>query len=189
MKAGSITKGIYLVWNNEPVLVVDKEFFNPGKGAAVVRLKLKNVKTGNVVKQVLRTDEPVQEIFVENKKAQFMYQDQENFVFVDPKTFEQLEVSAKLIGEDKYYMLPEETYRITIYNDEPVGVVLPLKMIFEIVETESGAKGDTVTSAMKDAVLQTGLEVKVPLFIKKGERIIVSTQTGEYVARADKGDS
>ncbi len=184
IKASNISKGMFLSWQDQPVLVVDKEFFNPGKGTAVVRLKLKNLKTGQVTKEVLRTDELVKEITVEQRKMQFIYKLGNNFVFVDQRTFEQQEVPAQLIGDDQYFIKEGQEYKISIYQDKPLAVILPLKMEFVVLETETGAKGNTVTAATKNAVLETGLVVKVPLFIKKGEKILVNTETREYVGRA-----
>jgi elongation factor P len=184
LKAGNITRGMFLNWHNQPVLVVDKEFYNPGKGSAVVRLKLKNLKTNQTTKEVLPTNGTVQEVAVEHKKMQFLYQMEKNFVFVDPRTFEQLEVPQTVVGEDRYFIKEGEEYKISLYQDEPLAVIVPLKMKFTVVETEAGAKGDTVTGATKNVTLDTGLTIKAPIFIKKGEKILVNTETREYVSRA-----
>jgi elongation factor P len=183
VKAGSITKGMFLQWRGEPVLVVDKEFFNPGKGSAVVRLKLKNLKTGNVVKEVLRTDEMVDEIQVNHRKVQFLYKNGDQFVFIDPKTYEQIEVEKRVIGESEKFIKEGEKYSLAVWEDQIVSITLPKKIVFEVVNTEAAARGDTVTGATKLATLDNGAVVKVPLFIKKGEKVIVNTETGEYVGR------
>ena len=104
IKAGSITKGMFLNWRGDPVMVVDKEFFNPGKGAAVVRLKLKNLKTGNVIKEVLKTDRGVDDINVQLKKSQFLYKSGDQYVFMNSRTYEQMEVDEKSVGDCKQFI-------------------------------------------------------------------------------------
>jgi len=183
VKAGSITKGMFLQWRGNPVLVVDKEFFNPGKGLAVVRLKLKDLKNGRVVKEVLRTDEGVEEIQVNHRRVQFLYQNGDQYVFMDPRTYEQIEVDQKVIGEGEKFIKEGEEYKLAIWEGKAVGISLPKKMVFEVVKTEKSVKGDTVTGATKPATLDNGTVIKVPLFIKEGEKVIVNTQTGEYVSR------
>lgn len=184
VKAGSIGKGDFLNWKERAALVVGKEFFNPGKGRAVVRLKLKDVQNGHVLKHTLLTDEAVEKISVEYRQAQFLYKDDEEFVFADPVSFAQWEVPPGLIGDDLVFLKEGEIYRICFYNQQPLAVILPKKMTLLIAQTEAGAKGDTVTGATKNATLETGLVVKVPLFVKKGEKVIVSTEKREYLKRA-----
>lgn len=183
IKAGSVTKGVYLNWRGEPTLVLDKEFHNPGKGSAVVRLKLYGLTSGSVVKEVLKTDESVEEISVERRPAQFMYLAGDQFVFVHPHTFEQYEVEGKIVGDKKGFIKEGSEYQLVVYQGEVIGVVLPMKMALKIIETEDAVKGDTVTGATKSAKLETGITVKVPLFIKNGEEIYVNTETKEYVSR------
>lgn len=183
IKAGSIVKGMYLNWRGEPTLVVDKEFFNPGKGAAVVRLKLKGLTSGNVVREVLKTDEQVEEITVENRPAQFLYADGNQYVFINPHTYEQYEVEASIVEDYQGLIKEGNEYQLALYQGRVVGLKLPKKMVFEVVETENAVKGDTVTGATKPAKLDTGLAIKVPLFVKKGDRIVVNTETKEYVSR------
>jgi len=163
--------------------VVDKEFFNPGKGAAVVRLKLKGLKSGNVVREVLKTDELVEEINVDHRPAQFLYFDGNHYVFMNPKTYEQYQVEPALVADYQGLIKEGQEYQLALYQDRVVGLRLPKKMVFEVIETEKAVKGDTVTGATKPAKLDTGLIIKVPLFVKKGDQIIVNTETGEYVSR------
>jgi len=183
IKAGTITKGLYIDWKHEPTLVVEKEFFNPGKGAAVVRLKLKGLLNGNVTREVLKTDEQVEEITVENRAAQFLYQTGDQLTFMHPHSFEQFQVEKKVAAESKGYIKEGVEYQLVIYQGNVIGVVIPKRMNFKVIETEDAVKGDTVTGASKSAKLDTGIEIKVPLFIKKNEEIIVNTDTGDYVGR------
>ena len=183
IKAGSISKGMYILWKNEPFFVVDKEFFNPGKGAAVVRLKIKGLTSGNLLREVLKTDDQVEEIVVDHFSAQYLYKTSDQFVFMNPRSFDQYQVDGDIIGEDKQYLKEGAEYRLESYQDKIIGICLPKKMVFEVTEAEDEAKGDTVTGATKPVKIETGLVVKVPLFIRKGEKIFVNTQTGEYVSR------
>jgi len=183
IKAGSITKGMFLDWNGDPVIIADKEFYNPGKGAAVVRLKIKNLKTGNVAKEVLRTDEGVEEIDVQLKKSQFLYKTGDQFVFMNNRSYEQIEVDQKVVEDVKQFIKEGEEYGLSIWQDEVIAVLLPKRIVFEIAKTEQAIKGDTVTGSTKPATLDNGAVIQVPLFIKKGERVIVSTETGQYVGR------
>lgn len=182
IKAGGVTKGMYLNWRGEPVLVLDKEFCNLGRGAAIVRFKLKGLKSGNIIKETFKTDNLLEEVSVEQCSAQFLYKSGDNFVFMNPHDYQQHEVKASLIDE-KGFIREGNTYQLVIYQGRVIGVKLPKKMSFKIVKTERSIKGNTVTGASKPAVLDTGLTIKVPLFIKKEETIIVNTETKEYVSR------
>ena len=183
IKAGSVNKGIFLKWKDRAVLVVDKEFFNPGKGRAVIRLKIKDVQTGRVLKHTLLTDEIVEKIAVEYRRAQFLYAADKQLVFADPVSFEQWEIPAPLIGNDLVFLKEGQIYRICFYNQEALGVIIPKKMTLSITQTEAGAKGNTVSGATKNATLEAGLVIKVPLFVKQGEKVIVNTEKRTYLKR------
>lgn len=163
-------------------MVVEKEFHNPGKGAAVVRLKLRGLKTGNVTKEVIKTDQEIEEATVEHKPVNFLYKG-ENFVFVSPFTFEQYEVEPKILAGEEGFIKEGEEYQIAIYEGRVIGVRMPKKIVFEVTEAEDSSRGDTVTGATKPVKLDSGLVVQVPLFIKKGEKILVNTETKEYMGR------
>ncbi len=184
IKAGSITRGIFLRFYGNLVLVVDKEFFNPGKGAAVVRLKLKNLQTGRTRRQVLKTDEAVELIEVDKRRLQYLYRQGENFIFIDPQTYEQVEVAGDLLADLEGLLKEGESYLLSFYKQRPLAVEPPKKLVLEVSKTQEAVKGDTVTAATKEAVLETGLTVRVPLFIKQGEKIIINCERREYVSRA-----
>ncbi len=183
IKAGSITKGTFLKWRGDPVMVTDKEFFNPGKGSAVVRVKFKNLKTGNAVREVFRTDDGVEDINVQLKKSQFLYKSGDQYVFMNNRTYEQIEVDEKAVGDSKQFIKEGEEYGLSIWQEEVIAILLPKRIVFEIAKTEQAIKGDTVTGATKPATLDNGAVIQVPLFIKKAEKVIVSTETGEYIGR------
>ncbi len=183
LKSNTVVRGTYLKWRGEPVVVADKEIFAPGKGSAVSRLKLKNLVTGKVLKEVLKTTEMVEEIEVNRRKVQYSYMSGQSVVFMDMRTFEQFEVDEQVMGEDKRFLKEGVDYDLVIWEGKTLSVELPKKMTFKVVEAEDSVKGNTVTAADKGAKLDNGLVVKVPLFIKAGEEIVVSTEDGGYVSR------
>lgn len=176
-------KGIYLLFHEEPHMVMDITFVSPGKGSAFYRTKLKNLYTGRVIEYTYKSGEKVEEVIVETHEAEYSYFDGSNYVFIEPRTFEQYMVPTEIIGDDKVYLKEGLLYRIKFYEEKPVGVTLPKSIVCTVVEAENSVKGDTATSAMKNAVLDTGAKVLVPLFIKSGEEIIISTETGAYLSR------
>lgn len=176
-------KGIYLLFHEEPHMVVDITFVSPGKGSAFYRTKLKNLYSGRVVEYTYKSGEKVEEVLVETHEAEYSYFDGSNYVFIEPRTFEQYMVAAEIIGDDKVYLKEGLLYRIKFYDEKPVGVTLPKSIVCTVVETENSVKGDTATSAMKNAVLDTGAKVLVPLFIKTGDEIMISTESGAYLSR------
>lgn len=177
-------KGMYVLFQDEPNMITDISFVSPGKGSAFYRTKLKNLFTGRVVEFTYKSGEKVEEVMVETHEAEYSYFDGSNYVFIEPRTFEQYSVPEEIIGEDKVYLKEGGLYRIKFYDEKPVGVMPPKTITCKIVESENSIKGDTATNAMKNAVLDNGLKVLVPLFIKQGEEIIVNTETGTYVSRA-----
>jgi len=176
-------RGIYIIFQNEPYMVVDTFFVSPGKGSAFYRTKLKNLYTGRVLEYTYKSGEKVEEVLVETHEAEYSYFDGSNYVFIEPRTFEQYMVPVEIIGDDKVYLKEGLLYRIKFYDEKPVGVGLPKTIAFKVVEAENSIKGDTATNATKQAVLDTGMKVLVPLFIKAGEEILVSTETGQYLSR------
>jgi len=174
---------MYILFQNEPHMVVDISFVSPGKGSAFYRTKLKNLFTGRVVEYTYKSGEKVEEVLVETHEAEYSYFDGANYVFIEPRTFEQFMVPVEVMGDDKVYLKEGILYRIKFYDDKPVGVTLPKSIICTIVEAENSVKGDTATSAMKYATLDTGARVLVPLFVKVGEEISISTDGGTYLSR------
>ncbi len=185
IKAGAIEKGMYISIKNEPFCVVEREFVNPGKGSAFARLKLKNLRTGQVLKPVMKTQETVEEIDVQDKPCQYLYSDEDNYFFMDTETYEQFEIPVEAFKEKKLFMKEGETYKVMLWGEKPLDIILPYKIVYKVTEASEGIKGDTVTGASKIVKLETGLEVKVPIFIKQGEKIMVNTETREYVERVN----
>jgi elongation factor P len=162
---------------------VDITFVSPGKGSAFYRTKLKNLYSGRVVEYTYKSGEKVEEVLVETHEAEYSYFDGTNYVFIEPRTFEQYTVSSEVMGDDKVYLKEGLLYRIKFYEENSVGVTLPKSIICTVMEAENSVKGDTATTAMKPAILDTGAKVLVPLFVKVGDEISISTETGEYLSR------
>ncbi len=186
VKAGSLEKGMCILYKQDPFLIAEREFVNPGKGSAFVRLKLKNLQTGQVLKPVLKSQESVEEIEVIDRESQYLYADGESYHFMDTETYEQYSVPKEGFEEKELLMKEGETFQIVFWENLPIDIELPYKVVYKVVEAQEGVKGDTVTGATKTVKVETGLEVKVPLFIKEGENILVNTETREYVERVNQ---
>ena len=171
------------MYHEEPHMVVDITFVSPGKGSAFYRTKLKSLFTGRVMEYTFKSGEKIEEVLVETHEAEYSYFDGSNYVFIEPRTYEQYAVPVEIIGEDKVYLKEALLYRIKFYDDKPVGLTLPKSIVCTVVESENSVKGDTATSASKMAILDTGAKVQVPLFVKVGDEISISTENGTYLSR------
>jgi elongation factor P len=185
IKAGQISKGMSLRFKGDPCIVMEREFVNPGKGSAFVRLKLKNLISGSVIKETIKSQDQVEDILVEYKEAQYLYSDSESYHFMDNSTFEQYAIPVEGLEERKNYLKEGETYQLIFWEDHPIDIKLPFKIVLSVTNAQHAVKGDTVSNITKSVVTETGLEVKVPIFIKEGDRILVNTETGEYVERVN----
>jgi elongation factor P len=183
IKVVNIVKGTFLKWRGELVVVAEKEFYSPGKGAAVIRLKLKNVQNGKVIKEVLKTTENIEEIQVLHQKVQFMYKTKDNYIFMNPFTYEQVEIPKELVGNLENYIKEGEDYTVALWEGKPVELQVPKKMSFKVIKSEETARGNTVTGATKPVTLDNNAVVQVPLFVKEGDEISLNTETGEYAGR------
>ena len=186
IKAGAIDKGMCLLHKGAPYLVTEREFVNPGKGSAFVRLKLKNLKNGSVLRETMKSQDSVEDIIVDDLPCQYLYADGENYHFMDNESYEQFEVPTAGMEDKGLFMKEGETYKIAMWDGTPIDIEIPYKIVYEVTEAEDAVKGDTVTGATKIVTVETGLKVKVPIFIKQGERIMVNTETKEYVERVNK---
>lgn len=185
IKAGQIDKGTALLIKGQPFVCIEREFVNPGKGSAFVRLKLKSPATGQVLSETMKSQDNAEDIEVEDVDYQYMYKDAENYVLMSNLTFEQAEVPISMFPDYQYLMHEGDTYRCSVWNDQILSIMLPAKMVYVIAECEDAVKGDTVQGTTKNAVTDCGLQIKVPIFIKKGEKVRVNTETKEYLERVN----
>ncbi len=183
MKAGQLEKGMYILFKNEPYLVVDREFVNPGKGSAFVRCKIKGVKNGQILKETIKSQDSVDPADVEQKKGQYLYVDGSAYFFMDEESYEQYQLIYTGYEYIKDFAKEGESYQLVFFNGDLIDVILPLKVKLVVSSAQEAIKGDTATSVTKMVECETGLQVKVPGFIKEGDTIVVNTSTREYVER------
>ncbi|MBP3761553.1 MAG: elongation factor P [Ruminococcus sp.] len=184
ISAGDFRNGVTFELDGQVVQVVEFQHVKPGKGAAFVRTKYKNVITGSVVETSFNPTAKFPTAFVERKDMQYSYNDGDLYYFMDMETYEQLPVSASVLGDNFKFVKEEMICKILSYKGNVFGVEPPNFVELVVTQTDPGFKGDTATNATKPAVLETGAEIKVPLFIDEGEKIQVDTRTGEYMSRA-----
>lgn len=181
---GNIRKGQYILHNGQPHVITQADFVSPGKGSAFTRAKIKSLKTGAVIEYTFKTTEKVEVADVESIEMQYSYYDGTSYVFMNPRTFEQLEVPATLMEDSAKFIKEEMICYVQLHDGNPIGVFPPQKVTLKIVESEDAVAGDRANAPKKLAKLETGAEVMVPLFVKQGDEIIVETATGQYVSRA-----
>ncbi|MBU1151674.1 elongation factor P [Patescibacteria group bacterium] len=180
----NIVNGIAINHKGSPWIVIGTQFVNPGKGMAFTKTKMRNLKTGQVLEETIKSGTDMELADVERKKCQFLYTDNSGFHFMDNDSYEQFSLDQDTIGENKKWLLDgTDCYALHI-DGQPVSIQIPPKMQFTIKETVPGVKGDTAQGGSKEAVIETGTVIKVPLFIKEGEKVIVNTETGDYVSKA-----
>lgn len=163
--------------------VVEFLHVKPGKGSAFVRTKLKNVQSGNTVERTFRAGETVPQAVIEKKEMQHTYRDGDDFVFMDMETYEEGRLTASEIGDRVKYMKEQMSVNVITWNGQVLEVELPNSIVLEVTQTDPGVKGDTATGGTKPAIVETGAQVMVPLFISIGERIKVDTRTDAYLGR------
>ncbi len=186
MKAGQLEKGMCILHkNNEPFLVQEREFVKPGKGGAFVRCKLKGLLSGQLVREVIRSNDTVDLAEVENGKGQYLYEDGKQFFFMDSESFEEYAVNITDFENHKNYLRAGEVYQIMFFDGKIIDVILPPKVVLTVTAATEAIKGDTATSVTKMVECDTGAMIKVPGFIQEGEKILVNTETGEYAERAN----
>lgn len=166
--------------------VMEFQHVKPGKGAAFVRSKLRNLRNGNIQEKTFRAGEKVAKAHIETKKMQYLYASGDMHAFMDTNTYEQIELSSSQIEHELKFMKENMEVSIVMYGGEILGVQLPNNVELEVVETEPGIKGDTASGGSKPATLETGHTLQVPFFINRGDIIVVSTSDGKYVSRANK---
>ncbi|CCV66024.1 Elongation factor P (EF-P) [Paracholeplasma brassicae] len=176
--------GLTISFDGNIYQIIEFMHVKPGKGAAFVRSKLRNLRTGSVIDYTFNASEKVDRAQIDKTRMQYLYVNGDAHVFMNMETYEQIELTQAQIAYESKFIFEGMEVDVMFYNEiEVLGVILPDKVVLEVTETVPGVKGDTKTNALKDAIVQTGLLVKVPMFIEQGEKIIVSTQDGSYVSR------
>lgn len=178
-------RGLRIIVDDQPYYVVEYQHFKMGRGKANIRTKLKHIKTGAVVEKVFSSNDSFKAPDMEDRKMQYLYENGAEYAFMDSETFEQVSIPVDNLGDAKWYLMENEEYRVQFLDNEAIAVDLPASVILEVVETEPSARGDTVSNVTKPAKLQTGLVVKVPPFVKEGDKLKIDTRTGDYLERAN----
>ncbi|MCD8239709.1 MAG: elongation factor P [Clostridiales bacterium] len=186
ISAGEFKNGVTIEIDGSVYQVIEFQHVKPGKGAAFVRTKLKNIVSGGVVEKTFRPTEKMNKAHIDRKEMQYLYSDGDLYYFMDMESYDQISVSSADVGDGLKFVKENEMVKINTFNGTVIGIEPPLIVELEITETEPGFKGDTATGATKPAVVETGAQVNVPLFINQGEIIKIDTRTGEYTGRVNK---
>lgn len=182
--AGDFRKGMTFELNGEPHVVVDFQHVKPGKGAAFVRTKYKNIITGATREEAFNPSEKFNEAHIDTKQMQYLYNDGELYYFMDQETFEQVPLAYEDVEDAIKYLRENDLATIRFYQGKPFQVEAPNFVDLKVIETEPGVKGDTATNVTKAATVETGAVIQVPIFIEEGERIQIDTRSGEYLGRS-----
>lgn len=185
INAGNIAKGMYIIFKGAPALVTKADFMSPGKGSAIMRARFKNVTTGSVQDFSFKTNESVEVADVDKKEMQYLYVDGDEVVFMDPRTFEQASLSKDFFENKIGFLTPESKYIIMWHEDTAIGVIFPKNVTLTVTEAQDAVAGNRVNAPKKPVIVETGAQVYAPLFVKKGDRIIIDTDSGEYMSRAN----
>ena len=180
IKNGAVLKIDGNLWS-----VVEFQHVKPGKGGAFVRTKLRNITSGKVVDRTFNAGAKIETATVDRSDYQYLYQDGEGYVFMDMKTYDQINVPATVVGDAANYMLESQTATIAMNEGNPLYIELPASVVLEITYTEPGLQGDRSTGGTKPATVETGYEIQVPLFLETGTKIKVDTRTGDYLGRVN----
>jgi len=184
ISAGDFRNGVTIEMDNNIFQIIEFQHVKPGKGAAFVRTKLRNIRNGGVTETTFRPNEKFPQARIERVDMQYLYSDGELFHFMDQKTYEQIALNTDDIGDALKFVKENEVVKVCSHNGNVFAIEPPLFVELDIVETEPGFKGDTAQGATKPATVETGAIVYVPLFVNQGDKIKIDTRTGEYLSRA-----
>ena len=176
-------KGLKIEIDGTPFEIIEFQHYQPGKGGAMVRTKLRNILNGRVLDNTFRSGEKVERPNLESRDMQFLYHEGEQLVFMDMTTYDQMHMDAEATDGKANYLKDGQECRVLLYNEKPLDIEIPASLVLEVTETEPGAKGDTVSNVTKPATLETGVVIQVPIFVNIGDRVKVDTRTNGYLGR------
>ncbi|MGM9849664.1 MAG: elongation factor P [Bacilli bacterium] len=179
-----IKNGITFLFEGNIYTVIEFQHVKPGKGAAFVKAKIRNLRTGSIVEKTFNTSIKLEKAMITKQNMQYLYNTGDVYYFMNMETYEQIELTKEQMGDDAAYLIENLSVTITFYEGEVLGMQLPEKITYTVTHTEPAVKGNTTNNALKEAIMENGLMVKVPLFIEQGEQIVVSTKDGKYDSRA-----
>lgn len=179
-------RGLKVLMNNDPWVIVDFQHVSPGKGAAFTRTKVKNLRTGQVVEHNIKSGDKLEKPDVEERNMQFLYNDADGYHFMDTANFEQISLTNLEVGDTKHYLIENSVIKVVFFNNKPIGVETETFVELKVVETAPGVRGDTATGGSKPAKLETGLVVSVPFHINEGDILRIDTREAVYVDRVNR---
>ena len=183
INAGEIRVGMLLEHKNDLWLVLKTQHVKPGKGGAFAQVEMKSVNKNTKLNERFRSSESVEKASLEETNFNYLYEDDQNYFFMDPKSFEQIEIKKNIIGEKGKMLTENLDVTVSFYNDTPISVELPNQIICKIKDTDVALKGQTVSSSYKPAILDNGLNIQVPPFIETGDKVIIDTKNFEYIKK------
>ena len=183
ISTSDIKKGVTFKMDGDLFQVIEFLHVKPGKGGAFVRTKLRNVKKGTVLDRTFRSGEKFDDVRLEKREMQYLYKEGDTLVFMDTENYEQISIPLDAVGDALLYIQEEDTVNITIYEEDPISIELTSTVVLKVIYAEPGLRGDTATNVLKTVKVETGAEIKVPIFVNEGDSIKINTETGEYVER------
>lgn len=183
--AGELRKGMRVLVDGEPYIVVDFSNVKMGRGRPHTKAKMKHLITGSVFEKSYLSSENFELPDLENRKMQYLYNDADGYHFMDSTTYEQSPLSVESLGDTRLYLMENHEYSILFFEGRPISLDMPASVVLEVTDAEPAVKGDTVSNIQKGATLESGLKIKVPLFVKVGDKVKVDTRTGQYIERAN----
>ena len=184
LNLSDIKTGKTLTLNNEPYLVIFHQHSKTGRAGAVLRTKLRNLKTGAVMEKTFQGSDKIEEAEISKSKAQYLYKESENYFFMDNATYEQFSLLKSVLGDFTNYLIEGTEVTVLVYGTTPINIELPVKMDFRVTEAPPAIRGNTADGGTKQVTLETGIKINTPLFVKAGDVIRINTETGEYSERA-----
>ena len=184
MQATRLRKGMLIKMGENLFRVLELQHVTPGNLRGFVRVKLRNIRTGTLSDQKLRSEDEIERATLDEKSMQYLYRDGASYHFMDTDTYEQIALTEEVLGDTMNYLVAESVIEMEFYGSEPVGIELPPTVDLKVVETTPAIKGATASAQLKPATLETGLVVQVPPFVNQGDKVRINTETGEYQSRA-----
>jgi elongation factor P len=184
LQATRLKKGMLIKMGADLFRVLELQHVTPGNLRGFVRVKFRNIRTGTLSDQKLRSEDSIERATLDEREMQYLYKDGDSFHFMDTSSYEQLHIPAEALGDSVNYLVPDALIKVEFYGSEPVGIELPQTVDLTVEDTVPGIKGATASAQVKPATLETGLVVQVPPFINAGDKVRVNTETGEYLSRA-----
>ncbi len=186
LETSDFRKGLKIMHNNAPFVIVDFQHVKPGKGNAFTRTKIKNLQSGSVLEVTYRSGEKIEGADCEDKTMTFLYADGSSYHFMDAKTYDQVEIQEETLGDAAKYVLPEMSCAVVFFKGRPLTIEVPNHVELKVTHCEPGVRGDTATNVTKPATMETGVQVNVPLFISVGDTVKIDTSNGAYLERTGR---